>query len=557
MKNLSVEETEPFALNPPGSQGVSSTPDGGSMNIENESVRDNLNALLNGVTRSPSVTPYMGLERIRKVLSMYHINLPAYSFHEGNAGSSVFACNQFGDRFGMTDDAEVVTKNLSKFSIYFEYTMADSGLYDIYCEVVDQEELEDIVTDREEEELEEATIEAGAPETPIPRPNPHRMQNPTVSSTGTAPLDNSTQNSKTVTGGPSPIEREIGKGVLRDKLEKYYDKNNPRNRKTDSLHHRDPNNGKPRKNIINPDDPRHDPEQRIAEMTDKERMDAHKKGTDNFKKWLDTKIKRGDYKPKSSKNVRKPGRKSDKVPRGYERTALTEVSNKIVASYYKKRTKQLNRDYPDDEIGLMNLDDDDNRRINNAEKGLYRAQKNLRGPTWPKRKKTKKLNELYGKGSLKSLSKYHWKKSREAVDDVENAGPLSNKDVYHYHQGTRADMMKQYDKSKNDMPRGAKRYHKKEMKRRRKYVSDYRKKLNELSDLKVRKYLDIASRDEKKKSKELEKDYHDNPLKHDKAKGRKWINRVKGINKGYRSLDRNTRKDLLKQVYTKENNNGH
>lgn len=119
--------------------------------IEDESVRDNINSLLNGVTNRPVVTPYISLERVRKVLSYYHIFLPAHQFMQGDCGNKVFNISQFGEKYGQTNDGKFVTKSDSPYSLYFEYQMNDSGLYDIYAEVVDDDELEEILSDFEDE----------------------------------------------------------------------------------------------------------------------------------------------------------------------------------------------------------------------------------------------------------------------------------------------------------------------------------------------------------------------------------------------------------------------
>jgi len=125
--------------------------DKGFIGVEDESVRDNINSLLNGVTARPVVTPYISLERVRKVLSYYHIFLPAHQFMQGDCGNKVFNISQFGEKYGQTNDGKFVTKSDSPYSLYFEYQMNDAGLYDIYAEVVDDDELEEILSDFEDE----------------------------------------------------------------------------------------------------------------------------------------------------------------------------------------------------------------------------------------------------------------------------------------------------------------------------------------------------------------------------------------------------------------------
>ena len=145
------EENDPFAMTPPGSYELSKNENGGHIDIENDSVRDNINNLLAAVTASPAISPYTALERVRKVLTQFHINLPAHTFMEGSQGSTTFEINQFGSRIGMTNDGEVVTKGESGYTLYFEYEAQLDGKYAIFAEICDEDELEEILKDVEEE----------------------------------------------------------------------------------------------------------------------------------------------------------------------------------------------------------------------------------------------------------------------------------------------------------------------------------------------------------------------------------------------------------------------
>lgn len=134
------EETNPFSGTPEGFVG-----------IEDSATRDYLNALLAGITAGHYLTPYIALERVSKVLANYHIFPPRTSFLEGDSGSAIWPVNQFGGKFGMNNDGEVITAPKSEYSIYFEYRMSDGGMYVIYCEVVNQDELDEILADVEDE----------------------------------------------------------------------------------------------------------------------------------------------------------------------------------------------------------------------------------------------------------------------------------------------------------------------------------------------------------------------------------------------------------------------
>ena len=119
--------------------------------VESEAVRDNINNLIKGVTAKPFVTPYIALERVRKVLAYFHISLPANNFMQGDYGYNIFNINQFGAKFGQTNDGNVVVKEDSPYSVYFEYQASDEGLYDVFCELVTDDELEEILSDYDAE----------------------------------------------------------------------------------------------------------------------------------------------------------------------------------------------------------------------------------------------------------------------------------------------------------------------------------------------------------------------------------------------------------------------
>lgn len=121
------------------------------VDIDDPKVIDSINMLISRVTADSSVTPYIGLERIRQVLSAFHIFLPKYNFLEGNRGNAVFAIEQFGDKYGIDDQGRVVNKISETYKLYFEYVLNEEGLFDVYSEVVTGPELAEILTDYDAE----------------------------------------------------------------------------------------------------------------------------------------------------------------------------------------------------------------------------------------------------------------------------------------------------------------------------------------------------------------------------------------------------------------------
>ena len=139
-KEFLSEEMMPFAQTEKGFVGVDNGP-----------VRDNINIHLASVTARPHATPYHALEMVRKVLAPFSIFPPQTNFLDGDSGHEVFPIKQFGDKMGMTNDGTVVVKNYDPYYIYFEYQMNDRGSFDIFCEIVEESELQEILDDMESE----------------------------------------------------------------------------------------------------------------------------------------------------------------------------------------------------------------------------------------------------------------------------------------------------------------------------------------------------------------------------------------------------------------------
>lgn len=121
------------------------------VDIENEKIRDGINTELDNATESSSLTPYIALEKVRKILMPYHIHVPRYLFKDDEHGILTFEARQFGDIYGMKDDGQVYTKDEYPYLLYFEYQKNEIGMYDVFCEIIDRADLADIQKDLEEE----------------------------------------------------------------------------------------------------------------------------------------------------------------------------------------------------------------------------------------------------------------------------------------------------------------------------------------------------------------------------------------------------------------------
>ena len=123
--------------------------------VSDPSVRNKINAQLEYITARDFLTPYVGLEAVRKILAYSNIFVPNTVFLEKTSGYDIFDADQFGEKMGMTNDGEVVTAPSSPFKVYFEWKLNDGGEYDIFCSIVTDDELEELLADTEEEDEDE------------------------------------------------------------------------------------------------------------------------------------------------------------------------------------------------------------------------------------------------------------------------------------------------------------------------------------------------------------------------------------------------------------------
>ena len=137
------EEVQPAALS------------GGFVGVDSEEVRDNINSLLAGITGRPYVNPYMALQRVAKTLAYFHIVIPQYTFTEGEHGMTAFPIDQFGMKVGMNDQGEMIKKPTDNYYVYFEWMQNNQGMFETFCEVVTQDELDEIMDDIENEDDDE------------------------------------------------------------------------------------------------------------------------------------------------------------------------------------------------------------------------------------------------------------------------------------------------------------------------------------------------------------------------------------------------------------------
>lgn len=106
-----------------------------------ESTITAINASLARNLNQKFLTPYIALEAIRKVFATYSVFIPAKIFMDADEGDVTFDLVQFG----------VETVESTNY-VYFAWEMNEEGTFDVFAEVVNEQELEELLKDEDEED---------------------------------------------------------------------------------------------------------------------------------------------------------------------------------------------------------------------------------------------------------------------------------------------------------------------------------------------------------------------------------------------------------------------
>ena len=112
-----------------------------SFSITDPQVRDTINQRLNHDLTDLIFAPESGVQKIRKVLMSFGLDMPA-----------LYDAEPEGDELIL--DIESMSGN-EQFYLYLIYYLADDGRYDFYAELTDDEGLNELMSDEEEDEEEE------------------------------------------------------------------------------------------------------------------------------------------------------------------------------------------------------------------------------------------------------------------------------------------------------------------------------------------------------------------------------------------------------------------
>jgi hypothetical protein len=105
------------------------------------------------------LSPEQGIQKIRKVLHRYAMDMPALYDADPMGDEVVFELEQFGQAHGIDTEGIITTgRNVINTSpeayLYFIYYLDDNGRYEFHAEMVSEEDLEEILSDEDDDEEE-------------------------------------------------------------------------------------------------------------------------------------------------------------------------------------------------------------------------------------------------------------------------------------------------------------------------------------------------------------------------------------------------------------------
>jgi len=128
------------------------TPTDGSISISNPRVRAEINYRLDGELDDIFLSPESGIQRVRKVLHRFSLDMPALYDADPEGDEIVIRLDQFGHIIDFTH--LIPNKVEETFYLYLIYYLTDDGRYEFYAEITDEEGLNEIMSDEEEDEEE-------------------------------------------------------------------------------------------------------------------------------------------------------------------------------------------------------------------------------------------------------------------------------------------------------------------------------------------------------------------------------------------------------------------
>lgn len=122
------------------------TTDGGDASFVNPEALQNINSNLAAIGQMKFISPYQGLNKIRKALATFNIHFGDYVFDLEDEDEAVFAIQQFGEKEMEADDG-TISNDTTVMYLYIMMTHLEDGTFEVDSEIVDEDQLHDILDD--------------------------------------------------------------------------------------------------------------------------------------------------------------------------------------------------------------------------------------------------------------------------------------------------------------------------------------------------------------------------------------------------------------------------
>lgn len=127
------------------------TTDESSVGISNPKIRAEINYRLGNELNDVILTPVIGIQKIRKVLHRYSLDIPALYELEPEGDEVVLEMNQFGEVHDFYALPQLDDYSGELYYLYVLYYLTDNGDYDFYAELTDEAGIERIFQEDDEE----------------------------------------------------------------------------------------------------------------------------------------------------------------------------------------------------------------------------------------------------------------------------------------------------------------------------------------------------------------------------------------------------------------------
>ena len=124
------------------------TPHDSSVGIDNPRIRADINIRLSNEFNELILSPVVGIQKVRKVLHQYGLDIPALYELVPDGDEVVLEMDQYGK---IRDYYSPVEWNAVSYYLYLLYVLNDQGYYDFHAELTDEAGIEEIMSEEDED----------------------------------------------------------------------------------------------------------------------------------------------------------------------------------------------------------------------------------------------------------------------------------------------------------------------------------------------------------------------------------------------------------------------